>query len=310
MKTSVDPVRKKEADAPEVGLRFERVCKSYGKTKALQGFTAEMKPGINALLGPNGSGKSTLMNIITGNLREDSGAILFSGQNIRKMGNDFRKLVGFMPQYPGMYPGFSAEKFLWYMSALKGIPKEQAAEQIPAVLREVELSDVAGRKISGFSGGMKQRLALAQAVLGDPAVLILDEPTAGLDPKQRIAVRNFISKISLNKIVIIATHVVQDVEYIAKEVILLKKGVIESIGTPAALTSQIEGKVWRLQTEEKEIPALQKKYRVTGISGGEEGVLLRILSETPPDERAEQVLPTLEDAYLWVFDEEKSAQED
>ena len=310
-------------------FKIDKISKSYGKTRALTDFSVTLTPGIYALLGPNGSGKSTLMNIITDNLKADSGQIFYTdgedekaAEDVLTMGVRFREKLGFMPQYPGMYPGFTVEKLLWYMATLKNVGgnltgrdrKEFIREQIDEILHTVELADAAGKRISALSGGMKQRLALAQAVLGDPKILILDEPTAGLDPKQRITVRNFISKIALNRIVIIATHVVQDVEYIAKEVILLKKGVIESVGTPAELVSGIEGRVWRWQVEEKEIPKLQKKYRVTGISGGEEGVFLRILSETPPDASdatgpAERVPPTLEDYYLWVFDEEESAKE-
>ena len=300
-------------------FKIENISKSYGKTKALTDFSATLTPGIYALLGPNGSGKSTLMNIITDNLKADSGRILYTDgedaagcEDVLAMGVRFREKLGFMPQYPGLYPGFTAEKLLWYMATLKNVGgdlkgrerKAYIREQVGDILHTVELSDAAGKRVSALSGGMKQRLALAQAVLGNPEILILDEPTAGLDPKQRITVRNFISKIALNKIVMIATHVVQDVEYIAKEVIMLKKGVIESVGTPAALVSAIEGKVWRMAATEEEIPAMQAKFRVTGITKGEDGIHLRILSEDCLDERAESVPPTLEDCYLWVFDEE------
>lgn len=198
-------------------LKFDRISKSFGNNRALSDFSAELEPGIYALLGPNGAGKSTLMNILTDNLNADEGRIFFDGEDIRKMGVRFREKLGFMPQYPGMYGSFTAERFLWYISALKGVPEEKAKRSIPELLEAVELSDAAWKRIASFSGGMKQRLALAQAVLGDPAVLVLDEPTAGLDPKQRIAVRNYISKIAFNKIVIIATHVVSDVEYIDRK---------------------------------------------------------------------------------------------
>ena len=176
-------------------LLLDKVTKSYGSNLALNAFSAELEPGIYALLGPNGSGKSTLMNIITDNLNADSGSITYvsdggGAEDARKMGVRFREKLGFMPQYPGMYPNFSVEKFMWYMAALKGMTKETALEQIPEILRAVELDDVPRRKIGALSGGMKQRLALAQAVLGDPEILILDEPTAGLDPKQRISIRN------------------------------------------------------------------------------------------------------------------------
>ena len=307
-------------------LTYEKISKSYGKTKALIGFSAELEPGIYALLGPNGSGKSTLMNILTDNLKADEGKIYFTGdgeeakaEDVLKMGVRFREKIGFMPQYPGMYGNFTAEKFLWYMAALKGMKKEDASKSIPEILEAVELSDVANRRISSFSGGMKQRLALAQAVLGDPAVLILDEPTAGLDPKQRIAIRNYISRIAFNKIVIIATHVVSDVEYIARDVIMLKKGVIVDNAPPTELLRKIEGQVWSVPAKEEEVQPIQEKFRVTNILKGRQelsqdaggafsptpGVNLRILTNTPdaPTENAKSVSPTLEDYYLHVFGE-------
>ena len=285
-------------------LVFDNISKSYGKTKALTGFSAELEPGIYALLGPNGSGKSTLMNILTDNLKADGGKITYDGEDVLKMGVRFREKIGFMPQYPGMYGSFTAEKFLWYMSALKGMKKEDAEKSIPEILEAVELSNVANHRISSFSGGMKQRLALAQAILGDPSVQILDEPTAGLDPKQRIALRNYISKIAFNKIVIIATHVVSDVEYIARDVIMLKKGVIVDNAPPADLLRKIEGQVWSVLAREDEIQPLQETYRVTNILKNDDGVSLRILSKNAPTEHAKQVAPMLEDYYLSVFGNE------
>lgn len=284
-------------------LEFVGVSKAYGKNQALAGFSAVLEPGIHALLGPNGAGKSTLMNILTDNLRADEGQILLDGADIRKMGARFRERLGFMPQYPGMYGSFTAERFLWYISALKGIPRETAKREIAELLEAVELSDAAGKRISSFSGGMKQRLALAQAVLGDPAVLVLDEPTAGLDPKQRIAVRNYISKIAFNKIVIIATHVVPDVEYIARDVILLKKGVIVDHAAPAALVSRMEGRVWRVNAGPEEVASLQAKHTVTNIQKDDRGVSLRILAQSAPTPDAAPVSPSLEDYYLSVFGE-------
>ncbi|MBQ8216094.1 MAG: ATP-binding cassette domain-containing protein [Clostridia bacterium] len=284
-------------------LTFDKIYKSYGKTKALQGFSAELEPGIYALLGPNGSGKSTLMNILTDNLKRDSGAILFDGEEILKMGVRFREKLGFMPQYPGMYGNFTAEKFLWYMASLKDIKKEDAMEQIPKILEEVELSDVAHHKISSFSGGMKQRLALAQAVLGDPKVLVLDEPTAGLDPKQRIAIRNYISRIAFDKIVIIATHVVSDIEYIAKQVIMLKKGIVVDSGSPTELIAKMDGRVYSVPLRESEVVDFQSKYRVVNISKNEKGVVARTISDAKPTEDSLCIAPSLEDYYLFVFGE-------
>ena len=302
-------------------LSIKNVSKSYGSNKALQHFTADLEPGIYALLGPNGSGKSTLMNIITDNLKSDEGEILFSDggepENILKMGVRFREKLGFMPQYPGMYPNFSIERFMWYMATLKDVgahlkgkaKREYIKNEIQSILKAVELDDIPRRKIGALSGGMKQRLALAQAVLGNPSVLILDEPTAGLDPKQRIAIRNFISRIAFDKIVIIATHVVSDVEFVARDVIMLKKGVIVDNAPPAELVRKIEGKVWNLPAPESEVVDLQQKYRVTNITRDDKtgDVILRVLSEKEPvlnGRPATAVAPTLEDYYLYVFGNE------
>ncbi len=284
-------------------LKIENITKNYGNTLALTGFTAEFSSGIYALLGPNGSGKSTLMNIITDNLKADEGTIEYDGENTLKMGVRFREKLGFMPQYPGMYPNFSVERFMWYMAALKGMKKPEAKKQIGEILEAVELSDVPRRKIGALSGGMKQRLCLAQAVLGDPEILILDEPTAGLDPKQRIAIRNYISKIAFNKIVLIATHVVSDIEYIARDIIMLKKGVITDNAPPAELIKKIDGKVWSVPCAEADVPVMQERFRVTNIVKNDTGVSLRILSDTKPDENAVNVSPSLEDYYLTIFAE-------
>lgn len=287
-------------------LQLTNVTKSYGSNLALDGFTATLEPGIYALLGPNGSGKSTLMNIITDNLKADRGEITFDGENTLKMGVRFREMLGFMPQYPGIYPNFTVERFLWYMATLKDMKRDDAARQIREILAAVELDDVPNRKIGALSGGMKQRLCLAQAVLGDPKILILDEPTAGLDPKQRISIRNYISKIALDKIVIIATHVVSDVEYVARDIIMLKKGVIVDNAPPHELTAKITGKVWNVPVDEREVSEMQNRYRVINISVDDVlgKAVLRVLSETQPTEDAKAVTPTLEDYYLYVFGSE------
>ncbi len=298
-------------------LILQNISKSYGSVRALSDFSAELTPGIYALLGPNGSGKTTLMHILTDNLRADAGIILFADednapQNVKTMGESFREMIGFMPQYPGMYPNFTAKQFLQYVASLKGVgEKEKKRErdalidrQITEILDELELSDVATRRIGTFSGGMKQRLALAQAVLGDPKILILDEPTAGLDPKQRIAVRNYISRIAMNKIVIIATHVVSDVEFIAKEIIMLRKGEIINKAAPQDLLRELDGKVWEVCIEQEQIADMQSKFAVTNIAASEKHAdmaVLRVLSDTQPTEAAVSIVPSLEDCYLYVF---------
>lgn len=304
-------------------LSIKNLSKSYGSNLALNSFCADFVPGIYALLGPNGAGKSTLMNLITDNLKADQGEITLQCdekpfQNVLKMGEAYREKLGFMPQYPDMTPNFTVECFLWYTASLKDIgahlkgkeKKKLIASQIDEVLRAVELDDVRGRKIKALSGGMKQRLALAQAVLGDPKILILDEPTAGLDPKQRIAIRNYISQLALDKIIIIATHVVSDIEYIANKVIILKKGVIVDCDTPAALIKKMEGSVWNLPVEADELDQTQKRFLVTNLAHDEKSgkAMLRVLSNVRPSNAAEQVTPTLEDYYLSIFG--KSAKEE
>lgn len=301
-------------------LIFQDISKSYGSTQALRHFTATLEPGIHALLGPNGSGKSTLMNILTDNIPADSGEILFSPgekdppRRVREMGGQFRSRIGYMPQYPGLYPGFTAEQFLWYMAALKGLEenthgktrKTRVRESIDGVLSALELEDVAHRRIRALSGGMKQRLSLAGAVLGNPDILILDEPTAGLDPRQRIVVRNFLSAFALNRIVIFATHVVPDIEFIARKVLMLKKGELIHNATVHELTGLLAGKVWSISVKEHDTWFFQETYCVTGITRDEENagsVTLRVLSDTPPLPDAHPATPTLEDYYLSVYKE-------
>lgn len=295
-------------------LYFNQISKSYGTNLALNNFTVSLEAGIYAILGPNGSGKSTLMNILTDNLKADSGEIIYTddngvSENVLKMGVRFREKIGFMPQYPGLYPNFSVERFMWYMAALKGLGKTETKKQISEILTAVELDDIPKKKIGALSGGMKQRLTLAQAVLGNPEILILDEPTAGLDPKQRIAIRNYISRISFNKIVLIATHVVSDIEFIARDIIMLKKGVIVDNAPPHELTRKIEGKVWNVPCVESEVQTMQDRFKVTNIAREEESdmILLRVLAEDQPTNISKAVAPTLEDYYLYVFGETSSA---
>ncbi len=284
-------------------LEFERITKSYGKKTVIDQFTYTLKPGIYALLGPNGSGKSTLMNILTDNLSPDAGTITYTDIN----GNlhapkDYRERIGFMPQYPGLYPNFTVNHFLWYIATLKGMSRQEARKQITEILDEVELTDAAFSKIGTLSGGMKQRLALAQAVLGEPEILILDEPTAGLDPKQRITIRNLIAKKAIQRIVLIATHIVSDIDSIARECIFLHKGKILEAGPPEVLTKKMAGVVWLAPCAVSEIYMMQEKYAVTEISPVRNGnVMLRILSDKQPGENAEITEPCLEDRYLYWF---------
>jgi len=289
-------------------LELKGITKYYGKLRALNNFTYTLEPGIYALLGPNGSGKSTLMNIIAGNLLGYSGNILLTRdgkepEETKKMGKEFRSILGYMPQYTTLYPSFTVKDFMWYIAALKGLDKKTAAAQIEEILTAVELIDCPNKKVGALSGGMRQRLSLAQAVLGDPGILLLDEPTAGLDPIQRVAIKNYIAKIAFNKIVLIATHIVPEVEYIAKEALLLRKGDIIASGKPHELAKETSGKVWLAEVKEDEVASLYGKMQIVSIAKKESNVELRIISETRPFDNAILAEPSLEDRYLYTFAE-------
>ena len=223
-------------------LIINNLSKSYskGKIKALNDVSAKLSNGIYALLGPNGAGKSTLMNILTLGLKQDSGTVLWNDSSIEAAGRDYRSILGYMPQQQGLYDGFRGLDFLYYMAGLKDIPTKETKDEVNRVAEAVNLSDRVLDRLSGYSGGMKQRILLATAIMGDPKIVILDEPTAGLDPKERIRVREIVRKMAGDKIIIFATHVVSDIETIADEVILLKKGVIADRGSVDDLNEKFE----------------------------------------------------------------------
>lgn len=283
-------------------LVFEQLVKHYGSVKALRGVSFTLSEGVHGLLGPNGAGKSTMMNILSGNLEQTSGSIRYNGTDIRTLGNSFRSILGFMPQQQALYPGFTAVRFLCYMAALRGMTKRQAGDAVPRVLEQVALSQVANRPIRTFSGGMKQRLLIAQAILADPDVLILDEPTAGLDPKQRIAIRNLIASIAQNKIVIVSTHVVADIACIARDILLLKEGQLIRHATPTELNCETYGTVWEKTIPPEELQDCQSRYKIANVMSDGEGYCLRILSEIPIEGGC-LVKPNLEDVYLSYFEE-------
>ena len=286
-------------------LKINNLSKTYkkGAVKALDDFSITLTPGVYGLLGPNGAGKSTLMNIITDNLNADSGEVIYNGENIKKLGKDFRAVLGYMPQQQGLYDDFTLNRFLWYMAALKGLNRKEAKEKIAKLLETVNLTDSAHKKLGAFSGGMKQRALIAQALLNEPEILILDEPTAGLDPKERIRIRNFISEIAKDKIVLISTHVVSDIEFIAKEIILLKEGHLVSHNTCENLAKEIEDKVYEIEISQEGLPCFQNTYRVSNLYRNGDKIILRTVTDSLPEGyKSIKVSPTLEDLYLYVFE--------
>lgn len=286
-------------------LVLQNVSKTYrgGKVKAVQDLSAAFQPGVYGILGANGAGKSTLLNMITGNLKPDTGAILWNGRSVAEKTGAYLSILGYMPQQQGLYGEFTAKRFLWYMAALKGISKEAAARQIPELLHTVNLEGHAGRKLKTFSGGMKQRILIAQALLGDPQLLILDEPTAGLDPKERIRIRNAIGRLGQDKVVLIATHVVSDVETIAKEILILKKGSLLRFGTVPTLLREMDGRVWTADFD----PEFEEDALTTMQMGGDGLPRLRLIRDEQPQlSGCVPAAPTLEDLYLSFFADEEA----
>ncbi len=289
-------------------LRLDRLTKQYKQKLAVDRVDMELKCGVYGLLGANGAGKTTLMRMICDIQTPTSGEIFYNGQNIKKMGEEYRNVLGYLPQNFGYYPEFTAYKFLLYIASLKGLGKKQAR------LRALELLDMVGlcnereRKIKTLSGGMKQRLGIAQAMLNEPELLILDEPTAGLDPKERVRFRNLISSFSRNKIVLLSTHIVPDVEYIADEILVMKDGKFLHRGAPEVITREARGLVWECRVDSKDAVRYVEKYNVGNLKNAGKETVLRIISDTRPMEGAAEAEPTLEDLYLYYFSEEGTEQ--
>ena len=285
-------------------LTLSHMTKEFDKKYAVEDFSAEFERGVYGLLGPNGAGKTTLMRMMVDLLTPSSGNIQLDGVDISELGASYRDKLGYMPQEIGVYRNFSARRFLKYLSALKGIPSGEADEIIVSLLELVGLKDVADKKLGGFSGGMLRRIGIAQALLNDPKILILDEPTAGLDPQERIRFRNIISEISGDRIVLLSTHIVTDVEFIAGEVILMREGRLLRMDTTEALLRSVEGMVWSVTVPQREADRVKARYDVSNIAQRADGLALRIVSAEKPFENAQPEQPTLEDVFLHYFGRE------
>lgn len=285
-------------------LTLSHVTKAFGQKYAVEDFSAEFERGVYGLLGPNGAGKTTLMRMMVDILTPSSGRIRLDGVDISELGAAYRDKLGYMPQEIGVYRNFTARRFLKYLSALKGIPSGEADGTIVSLLELVGLKDVADKKLGGFSGGMLRRIGVVQALLNDPKILILDEPTAGLDPQERIRFRNIVSEISGDRIVLLSTHIVTDVEFIAGKVILMREGRLLRMDTTEDLLRSVEGMVWSVTVPRREADRLKEKYDVSNIAQRADGLALRIVSAEKPLGEARPEQPTLEDVFLHYFGRE------
>lgn len=290
-------------------LQLQNLTKQYGTKCAVNQVNVSFVPGVYGLLGANGAGKTTLMRMICGVLKPTSGNIRFLGKGMDELGEQYYSDLGYMPQDFGFYPEFTAREFMLYMAAIKGLDQRKAKTRTEELLHMVNLSDVADRKIKSYSGGMRQRLGIAQAELNSPSILILDEPTAGLDPKERVRFRNIISDFAKEKIVLLSTHIVSDVSYIADTILMLKQGRILLQEKMDAVTGSIEGKVWEILVEEGIAAEYIRNYSVVNLHHENDRVRLRIVDETAPRADARNVAPNLEDLFLYHFGEETEKQE-
>ena len=279
------------------------LTKEFGSFRAVDRVSFTMTNGVYGLLGVNGAGKTTLMRMLTTLIKPTDGEILWDGQDVFKMDGQYRKLLGYLPQDFGYYPDFSIYDYLMYIASIKGIRPAAAKERVKELLKQVGLFSARHKKMKNLSGGMKRRAGIAQAMLNDPKILILDEPTAGLDPSERIRFRNLISELSGDRIVLLSTHIVSDIEYIANEILLMKDGCITLSGTASEVVHSMPERVWTFSVPKAQIDAYLKAYKVANIKTIPGGAELRVLSTVRPNSAAVEVEATLEDVFLYYFGE-------
>ncbi|WP_315080848.1 ABC transporter ATP-binding protein [uncultured Clostridium sp.] len=291
-------------------LEIKNLTKIYGRKRANDGITVTLENGVYGLLGPNGAGKTTLMKQITTLIKPDKGEILYNGEDIFKMDDKYRDVIGYLPQEFGVYKNFTAKQFLQYVGALKGMSGRSLNAKVDELLELVGLYDVRNKAIGKFSGGMKRRVGIAQVLLNDPKIIVLDEPTAGLDPQERTRFRNLIAKISRDKTIILSTHIISDIESVAKETIMIKKGKLLMKGTHREILADMNDKVYNISVNnESEINRIQDKYKVVSIQSDINSTILRVVSDKRPNEiNVEPTSARFEDVYMFYFDLENAKE--
>ena len=285
-------------------LEMNNLTKKFGDFTAVKQLNLSMTRGVYGLLGKNGAGKTTFMRMLCTLLTPTEGNILCDGRDTFKMEGEYRKLLGYLPQDFGFYPEFTVRDYLLYIASIKGLPPAVAKKRTKELLAAVGLEKYAGRKMKKLSGGMKRRAGIAQAMMNHPKILILDEPTAGLDPNERIRFRNLISEFSEDRLVLLSTHIVSDVEYIANDIWLMNEGEIVRQGTPKQITESMKQKVWECLVEKRAVPLLARQYKISNMKADTQGVQVRVIAGEKPAEYAKEAVPSLEDAFLYYFGEE------
>ncbi len=284
-------------------LEVNNLTKEFGKFTAVNNLNITMRNGVYGLLGVNGAGKTTFMRMLCTLMRPTHGKITCNGKEIFTMDGDYRKILGYLPQDFGFYPDFTVQDYLLYIASIKAIRPAVAKKRVKELLEKTGLENAVHKKMKKLSGGMKRRAGIAQAMLNDPKILVLDEPTAGLDPNERIRFRNLISELSEDRLVLLSTHIVPDVEYIANEILLMKNGSFIQMGTTEHLITTMKENIWKCHVEKSYVPQLMKKYKISNLKTDSHGAVLRIISKEKPVPDAVPEEAVLEDVFLYYFDE-------